>query len=98
MPHLRVKRHRGTKARQLFLSMGRVRSHIANCLVGKRTEVGSSGLGGVVSALKSEHEPIELAQFSMADDALTVSINIFTEGLCASGLENQGAAIRAAAD
>ncbi|CAK0878742.1 unnamed protein product, partial [Prorocentrum cordatum] len=63
----------------------------------KRDQVGSDGLGGLVYALKSEDEPIEIAQIQVSGDDLSISIELDAAGLREFGLETQAAAIRAAA-
>ena len=78
--------------------MGRVRTYITNQLASRGVVVGSNGLGGLVYALKSESELIEIAQLEIADDSLTVSIELDAVGLREFGLEAHACAIRAAAN
>jgi hypothetical protein len=97
MLNIKLKRDQDIKGRQLFLSMGKVRALVSNLLAPRGIEVGSNGLGGLVYALKSENEPIEIAQIQVSGDDLAISVELDAAGLREFGLETQAAAIRAAA-
>ncbi|CAK0843997.1 unnamed protein product, partial [Prorocentrum cordatum] len=97
MLNIKLNRDQGIKGRQLFLSTGKVRALVSNLLAPKGVEVGSNGLGGLVYALKSENELIEIAQIQVSGDDLSISIELDAAGLREFGLETRAAAIRAAA-
>eukprot|EP00959_Pyramimonas_sp_CCMP1952_P223405 4670604-Pyramimonas_sp.AAC.1 len=76
MLNIRIKRDQDLKARQLFLSMGRVRSLITQQLSARSIEVGSNGLGGIAFAHKSEHEAVELAHIEVNEDTLEAKVEL----------------------
>eukprot|EP00959_Pyramimonas_sp_CCMP1952_P071448 1492162-Pyramimonas_sp.AAC.1 len=81
MLNIRIKRDQDLKARQFFLSMGRVRSLITQQLSARAIEVGSNGLGGIVFAHKSEHEAIELAHIEVNEDTLEAKVELDMAGI-----------------
>ncbi|CAK0816041.1 unnamed protein product, partial [Prorocentrum cordatum] len=94
MLNIKLKRDQDIKGRQLFLSMGKVRALVSNLLAPRGIEVGSNGLGGLVYALKSENEPIEIAQIQVSGDDLAISVELDAAGLREFGLETQVIALR----
>eukprot|EP00959_Pyramimonas_sp_CCMP1952_P323997 6780852-Pyramimonas_sp.AAC.1 len=54
---LRLRRHPGIISRQLFLSLGNVRSVLTQALA-PRHDVGSAGPGGSAYIMRRQHDPV----------------------------------------
>ncbi|CAK0837280.1 unnamed protein product, partial [Prorocentrum cordatum] len=73
---LRVKRDQGITGRQLFLSMGRLRSCLTRVPRDMQIPVVSSGVGGLARAFRGQEGPAPTVQLSCAEGHLGASVDV----------------------